>query len=334
MDDILSEKMKSKNMIKKIRTIIAVFASALMLLGAGRQTSKQESCSHESWKRGVCADCGAEPGFYDELPDKYFAPCVHSGELVEIKYETPFYYSSNRKPVNQRTAQVYIPYGYDPETKYDVMILMPGNIWERHVWLNYADNKDHPGIKGRDIIDNLHYYGDIAPTIFVAIGSWDGGYVDRWAFQLASEIKYVLLPMICAKYSTYAEEATPEGIEAARDHFGVGGCSNGGVYAYDIGLNYDKELFGNVMVLSPKLLPIDALKEVSRGDNTYEVHMLYIGAGNREGNTKESKAEYDQLLEACPWLEEGRNTFYNTVTGVHNWQTWRTQLVNAMKVLF
>lgn len=313
---------------------MAVLVCALMLLGADSQTSEQKACPHEAWKNGVCADCGAEPGFYDELPDKYYRKCRHAGELIEIEYVTPFYYSSDPKPVNHRKAQVYIPYGYDPSVRYNVMILIPGNIWERHIWLDYADNKDHPGAKGRDIVDNLHYYGDIEPTIFISIGSWDGGYVDRWAFQLASEIKYDLLPKICADYSTYAQEATPEGIEAARDHFGVGGCSNGGVYAYAIGLKYDKELFGNVMALSPKLLPMEAREEVSLEDDTYEVHMLYIGAGSREGNTKRSKAEYDQLLEVCPWLEEGRNAFYNTVTGVHNWQTWRTQLVNALKVMF
>ena len=312
---------------------MALIMSALMLLGSAGQTSVQKDCPHENWKNGVCAVCGAEPGFYDELPDKYFQLCPQPGELVEMEYVSPFYYSSNEKPVNERKAQVYIPYGYDPATRYNVMILIPGNNLERRIWLDYADYKDHPGIKGRDIIDNLHYYGDIAPTIFVSIGSWDGGYVDRWAFQLASEIKYDLLPMICSAYSTYAQEATPEGIEAARDHFGVGGCSNGGVYSYAIGLKYDKELFGNVMVLSPKMLPMEALDEVSQ-DDAYAVHMLYIGAGSREGNTKKSKADYDQLLEAYPWLEEGTNAFYSTVTGVHNWRTWRTQLVNAMKVMF
>ena len=321
-------------MIKKLSIILAMIMSVWMLLGADVQTDKQEECPHGSWKNGVCAVCGAEPPFFEEPEEKYFEHCVHSGEVLDLTYDTPVYYQEIRKPVYHRAVQVYLPYGYNPEIQYDVVVLIAPTDLETTFFLSYANDPDHPEINGKDLIDNLHYYGDIKPMIVVSMGSWKGGYVDRWEFQLASEIKYNLLPMICSEYSTYAEEPTPEGIEKARDHFAVGGWSNGGMHAYAVGLKYDKDIFGSVLALSPKLLPKDIIDEVAKTDEKYAVNMLYVGAGNREGNTKKSLEQYEQLLEACPWLEDGRNAFYSRVVGVHNWAAGRKLMLNGLMIAF
>ena len=321
-------------MIKKITTVLLLLASVWMLLGADLQTDSQEECPHSSWKDGVCTECGAEPEFYEVLPDKYFEPCPEPGELVNVAYDSRIYYSDNEKPVNHKKAIIYVPYAYDPETKYDVMVLVPGNGPESHIWMNYPNDRDHPGAKGRDIIDNLIYLGELKPMIFVMIDVPYGSYVERWAYQIACELRYVLLPMVCSQYSTYAEEPTSEGIVAAREHFALGGCSNGGIYVYGIGLMFDRDIFSKVMALSPKLIPKEAVEAVSKEDDPYELQMLYVGAGDREGNTKRSKEQYDQLLAASPWLEEGRNAFYTLVIGGHNWPTWRTHLVNALQMFF
>ena len=105
-------------------------------------------------------------------------------------------------------------------------------------------------------------------------------------------------------------------------------------FIYGIGLMFDRDIFSKVMALSPKLIPKEAVEAVSKEDDPYELQMLYVGAGDHEGNTKRSKEQYDQLLNASPWLEEGRNAFYTLVTGGHNWPTWRTHLVNALQMFF
>lgn len=321
-------------MLKKLGAVLVLLASALMLIGAGKQTQEQENCSHESWKNGVCAVCGAEPVFYEELlPEKYYQPCPHPGKVEEINYTSPVYYQENSKYVLKRRALVYVPYDQDPGTKYNVMVLLPGGGQEPKLWLTYASDMQMPGVLGQTIIDNLIYYNDIEPTIFIAMYTPES-VVDRWALQYADELRYDVLPMICSAYPTFAEEATSEGIQAVREHFAVGGCSDGGIYAYSIGLMYARDLFGNVMALSPQYVPQNVVDEVAKGEKEDEVHMLYIGAGNREGNTKRSKAEYDKLLGACSWLEEGRNAFYNTSIGIHNWRTWRTQMASAVQLIF
>lgn len=311
--------------------------SVLLLVGVCMPVGQAaEVCPHDSWKDGVCVECGAEPTSYEELlPDKYYKECPRQGTVEEYEYTPPIYYREGGRFRYQRNILIYVPYGCgkDEDIKYNVMVLLPGNDSAPRLWLTYPSDPKMLDVNGKMIIDNLIYYGDIEPTIFIALPTPDG-FTDRWAIQYTNELQRDVLPMICEKYPTYAEDATLEGIQAARDHFGIGGCSNGGIYAYAIGLLYCKELFGNVMSLSAFCVPRNVVEEVAKGDTDNAVHMLYIGSGSREGNTKKCKAQYEQLLGVCSWLEDGRNAFYRTSIGPHNWRVWRTQMAMAMQLMF
>ena len=62
------------------------------------------------------------------MPEEYFAPSDHPGQVVEITYDSRDY-TDAAEPAIQKAAYVYLPYGYDEadqETRYDVLYLMHG----------------------------------------------------------------------------------------------------------------------------------------------------------------------------------------------------------------
>ena len=66
--------------------------------------------------------------YISAVPEEYFAPSGHPGQVVEITYDSRNY-TDPAKPAIQKTAYVYLPYGYDEadeDTRYDVLYLMHG----------------------------------------------------------------------------------------------------------------------------------------------------------------------------------------------------------------
>ena len=66
--------------------------------------------------------------YISAVPEEYFAPSDHPGQVVEITYDSRDY-TDAAEPAIQKTAYVYLPYGYDEpdqETRYDVLYLMHG----------------------------------------------------------------------------------------------------------------------------------------------------------------------------------------------------------------
>ena len=70
----------------------------------------------------------AQTEYISAVPEGYFAPSGHAGQVVEITYDSRDY-TDAAEPAIRKTAYVYLPYGYDEadqETRYDVLYLMHG----------------------------------------------------------------------------------------------------------------------------------------------------------------------------------------------------------------
>ena len=105
---------------------------------------------------------------------------------------------------------------------------------------------------GRVILDNMFEKGICDPCIVVCpvteIPQCQG--LTASTTQLQQELREYILPYIAEHYSTYAADGTLESLKDARDHFALGGLSNGALFVYEGGMRYDFDLFGSYAAFS------------------------------------------------------------------------------------
>lgn len=122
-------------------------------------------------------------------------------------------------------ATVYLPYAYDPDIEYDIVYLVHGRGGDYQTWLGTQENPRPL----KNILDNMIMNCDIDPVIVVCPElTYAYGLDDRIMDGMSHEVSHELMTAVESQYSTYAEEATPEGFEKSRDHRCMAGFSMGG----------------------------------------------------------------------------------------------------------
>lgn len=174
------------------------------------------------------------PAALEEIPEAYLQPSEHAGTMVRLDYTTweSFTYEEKTHQLN-KTAWVYLPYGYSDENTYNVFYFMHGG-WSNETTQLGTDER--PSYL-KHVIDHAIADGKMQPMIIVCPtynntspeDSGDYGLAIQLTDQYHNELLYDLMPAVEGKYSTYAEDTTPEGLEASRDHRGFGGFSMGSV---------------------------------------------------------------------------------------------------------
>ena len=179
------------------------------------------------------------------VPEEYFAPSDHPGQVVEITYDSRNY-TDPAEPAIQKTAYVYLPYGYDEadqETRYDILYLM-------HGWTMTAGDFLDPAQSGIvPMLDHMVENGDIPPVIVVC-ATFDAQNQSQSFSRSVEELSVFhrdlrenLIPFVESRYHTYAEDVTEEGLRASREHRAFGGFSLGAVttwYQFIYNLDYIK----------------------------------------------------------------------------------------------
>lgn len=183
------------------------------------------------------------PEKLQEIPENYYMEANRQGSLVELNYETyeSKTYELKNKKLNKR-AIVYLPYGYSENERYNVFYLMHGGWSNEETWLG---TPEHPGTF-KNVIDNAISDGKMKPFIIVCPTYNNESPSDSGDYTLAygtltvnyhNELMNDLIPAVEGTYSTYAENVTPEGIKASRDHRAFGGFSMGSVATWHTFLN-------------------------------------------------------------------------------------------------
>lgn len=183
------------------------------------------------------------PEELQEIPSEYFKQADRKGSLVELDYETyeSKTYGQKSKKLNKR-AIVYLPYGYSENEKYNVFYLMHGGWSNETTWLGTPKN---PGAF-KNVIDHAIGDGKMKPFIIVCPTYNNESPSDSSDYTLAyytltvnyhNELINDLIPAVEGTYSTYAENVTPDGIKASRDHRAFGGFSMGSVATWHTFLN-------------------------------------------------------------------------------------------------
>lgn len=202
---------------------------------SGSLENQSEEMNREEEKDMVMEQSGRViPAELEYIPNGYEQPAEHPGTLERLVYQTyeSFSYEEHTQTL-EKTAWVYLPYGYSEEEEYNVFYLSHGG-WSNETTV--MGTSDRPSVF-KYVMDHAIEDGKIKPLIIVlptynnTSGSDSGDYslAIRLTENFHNELVNDLIPAVESKYSTYAESTDTEGLAASRDHRGFGGFSMGSV---------------------------------------------------------------------------------------------------------
>ena len=176
---------------------------------------------------------------YKAAPDSYRKDCVLKGKVEKITYKTTVYNNNIEK-----SAYVYLPYGYDSSKQYDIMYMMHGGGGnESSIFIESDVMKKY--------LDSMIMNGDIEPMIVVTptFNNAAGSDMTANAKNFWNELAKDVVPAVESRYSTYAKTASVADLKASRSHRAFSGFSMGSLAAWYVFLN-DLDYFQYVMPLS------------------------------------------------------------------------------------
>jgi enterochelin esterase-like enzyme len=182
-----------------------------------------------------------------EASYRYYEPAEEQGTLEYFNYTTQDYDGDNSP--EDKYAVVYLPYGYDSSSQYDIFYLMHGVYGYAEIFLGYPD---YPTTM-KNMIDHLIEDGTIRPMIIVCMTYYDHNEQEindnedaDITKAFSNEFINDLMPAVESSYSTYAASSSPADLAASRDHRIFGGFSMGGVttwYAFAQSMAYCRYYF-------------------------------------------------------------------------------------------
>ena len=299
---------------------------------------------------GACTMCGEEPVYTDEiLPRDLFKPCEHKGTVEELSYTTQDYINSPSYPepiMLEKKVWVYLPYGYDPEEQYDMLVLLHGMGGADTYWL--VDKQDYlypqeDFVYTADLLDNLMDIGwchkmIIATPTFYRYPDQMGVYNQMQdERQFLRELREDILPVLLEKYPTYARDPSLEGMAAERRHFAYAGLSIGSIYAYTTIIPECLDIFGWFGCFSGSDGNMSQLAAVLNAEENADkpIYYFYNSIGSMDNMFYWQHGQYNELLQRTDGLTDGVNACFNEIKGAkHLYTAWATGLYNFLPVLF
>lgn len=199
------------------------------LRGLGILSGKGEDASMSEQ-----AGSGQIPDELAQIPKEYFAPASEQGTIERLDYQTYESMSYEEQTTQlDKTAYVYLPYGYSKERQYNVLYLMHGGWSNETTYLGTPENPHEL----KNVIDHAIQDGKMPPVIVVCPtynntspeDSADYGLALRLTDQYHNELVNDLIPAAEGKYSTYAGGTSEQELKESRIHRAFAGFSMGSV---------------------------------------------------------------------------------------------------------
>lgn len=272
------------------------------------------------------ASVWAVPGQYDSQE------CSQAGTVEKFSYETKAYATDERKV--EKTAYVYLPYGYNENDSYNILYLMHGTGDDEEYWL-----KTHP--QNKVMVDQMIARGDIdpliivTPTFYVEEDCMDG--LDPLTYSFKEELRNDLMPAVEETYATYAKSIDDAGFKASRDHRAFAGLSRGAVTMYHSALCGSLDYFSWFGAFSGSRTTADYFRETIQNDAfiEYPVNYLYVSSGIFDFALSGQIQDYKALMEIEPRLTEGVNTAFAIYPmRYHSIGSWHLALYNFLQKVF
>ena len=232
----------------------------------------------------------------DDLPEEFFGEAREKGRVEIVKYTTHDLVSGSASQVIKEMA-VYLPFGYNEEEEYDVLMLLHTAGADHRFWLaekrSYASGDGCIPFSVPDLLDLMIEKGYCRPVIAVSpciylngTPSAAGSEADYLQFEL--EIGTDLLPWIAEHYATYAADGSRAALTKAREHFGVLGASFGAYTIYLSLITENFDLFSKYCLCGGGAVEPWHLEERWEHNGTQDLPLgfLYLAEGefdDREG---------------------------------------------------
>lgn len=300
-----------------------------------------------SYADGVCTRCGEAPVFETVcVPRELFEPCSETGTVELLSYTTADYRSDDPERRIEKQMAVYLPCGYDPAEKYDLLILMHGIGGSERYWLLEAQDYYYPQgdyVYTVSLLDRMMAEAAcrkmiIAAPSFYRCSDEPGDYMrtpDQAAFT--RELREDIIPALVGQYSTYAAAPTPEAVAAAREHFAYAGLSMGSIYAYTSVIPDCLDLFAWFGCFSGSDGDMPRLAEALNEEplRAYTICYFYNSIGTADSFYSLHWNQYHDLVWRADCLTDGENAAFTEFPGLdHVYAAWSLGLYNFLPLLF
>ena len=237
------------------------------------------------------------------LPLWLLEETAEPGKLVMMEY------TSQTDKGTPAQAGVYLPYGYDPAGKYDVIILWPGTDGGTEIALTTEhkcrmEDKSCRKLSVVHILDRMIEQKLIRPVLVVCVEE-----ITRSKLAVARVDLQTVLDLVTENYATYASDKTLSPAEL-RKHFAFMGFSQGAVYTQTLAMAEFFDRFANFASISFGSRSPTGAKAMN--ESPYELGMLYFITGNDKDVGAETGGDaFRGILWRCPEkAQEGVNAIF------------------------
>ncbi|MBQ9308772.1 MAG: hypothetical protein IJ229_12685 [Clostridia bacterium] len=243
----------------------------------------------------------------------------------------------------EKELYVYLPYGYDPSEKYDVVYALHGTDAGADYWI--GDNA--MGNTTRKLLDRMIEKGECRPFIMVTPtyysipadkadlfpDFWDGdALANVWPMYFWQEMSSDIIPLINSTYATYAGEAD------ARDHMAFVGLSRGSMTTVNSIMLHCLDQFAYFGTFSGIWCDFDVFRETLEGEEYSElpIRFWYNGNGSADFALENHETFRDRVLTEMPErFTDGENYAWVAFKGAsHAYNAWLPHLYNSLLVFF
>ena len=283
--------------------------------------------------KAIAQEINQEHVSVDAIPEKYTKKRMdEAGTIVHISYPSRDYFLDGKAITKE--ANVYLPYGYSEDNKYNVLYLMHGIGGDEAEWGMVDDDS-----LVKRMMDNLIYYKEITPFIVVTPNgrstencAREGSDFNSF-YVFGKELRNDLIPYIEANYSTYVDA---DDMSLSREHRAMAGLSMGGMQTINIGIGECIDLFSYFGAFSAAPTSNPAAKTARLlKDSPYEIAYFYNICGTEDEIAYDSAAAAAKNLpEVCDKFRDGENFEWQELSGAHDFNIWYLGFYNFAQIAF
>lgn len=275
----------------------------------------------------------------ETIPVKYLSLRVtECGTIEKVTYTTYDYFGDGSEIEKQ--ANVYLPYGYDEDKKYNVLYLMHGIGGDENEWGMTGSTS-----KVKMIMDNLIYNGDVEPFIVVTPNGRSGAdFADKNSdynsfYEFGKELRNDLIPYIESHYATYGQyDEKDYDMKADREHRAMAGLSMGGMQTINIGMCECLDIisyFGAFSAAPTSYKGADIVKNIDTRFPDEEIQLFYNICGTEDSIAYPSaSAAAKGLSQLSDRFQDGENYMWQELSGGHDFNIWYLGFYNFAQQVF
>jgi len=310
-----------------------------MIAEAIRQETASVELETDDSQDGVLTEGEPTAEISEMIPAKYLSLRVtECGTIENISYTTYDYFGDGSEIEKQ--ANVYLPYGYDEENKYNVLYLMHGIGGDENEWGMTGSTS-----RVKIIMDNLIYNGDVEPFIVVTPNGRSGAdFANKNSdynsfYEFGKELRNDLIPYIESHYATYGQSGEKDyDMRADREHRAMAGLSMGGMQTINIGMCECLDIisyFGAFSAAPTSYKGADIVKIIDEQFPDEEIKFFYNICGTEDSIAYQSASTAAKgLPQLSERFQDGENYMWQELRGGHDFNIWYLGFYNFAQQAF